>query len=199
MSDAIQKILCQPLRVIKVEQQSTKWMELRRNYRTASETPIVLGISPWSTPAKLAMEKFSSKPVEFTESFATAHGHQYEPVAREFYEKEHGRSMPPTVLVRGDYMASLDGFSRDRKVVLEIKCPFSGVYGSLWEDALDGKVPEHYEMQIAHQLMVSGSPICHLWVYLGKSRKGIMIEVKREPKHFPVIHQAWEDFFKKYG
>jgi len=200
MASSIKEILRMPLRVLRgMKQNSPEWFEVRRRHRTASETPIVMGLLPWITPGKLAMEKFSKDPPKMVKNFATEHGHKYEPRARELYERKFGEEMEPECIVRGPYMASLDGWSRDRKLVLEMKCPVSQVYGKLWQQVIDGEIPDYYFYQIQHQLMVSGSPLCHFFAYVSKSDKAVMIEVERQPKCFPEIHDHWERFIRKYG
>ena len=39
--------------IVKLVQGSAEWHEHRRNHRNASETPAVLGVSPWMTPYQL--------------------------------------------------------------------------------------------------------------------------------------------------
>ena len=39
--------------IVKLVQGSPEWHEHRRNHRNASETPAVLGVSPWTTPFQL--------------------------------------------------------------------------------------------------------------------------------------------------
>ncbi len=43
--------------IVKLVQGSAEWHEHRRKYRNASETPGVLGVSPWSTPYRLRQQK----------------------------------------------------------------------------------------------------------------------------------------------
>lgn len=192
-------LLAQPLRVVDVRQNSPEWFEMRKTKRTASETPIVMGLSPWNKPGKLAVEKFSASHKWKKDGLASAWGHKHEGMARRSYEDEHGRAMKPAVLIRGEYMASLDGWNKARDIVLEIKCPFSRVYGETWEKAIDGELPDHYLMQVQHQLLVSGSPICHFWVFNPKNEKGIMIEVFADKKTWILILKAWKEFYEKYA
>jgi len=199
MKRTVSQLLSMPLRVLSLKQNTQEWLEVRKRYRTASETPIIMGISPWSSPSELAMEKFSRNPPKELNNPATAHGHKFEDTARRLYEEQYDRAMNPAVVVRGDYMASLDGWSRDRKLILEIKCPFNQVQGDTWEHAIDGKLPDYYAAQVQHQLMVSGAPLCHFWVYASRRGKAIMVEVKRDPKMFPIILSAWESFMNKYA
>ena len=41
------------MKIVRMAQGSPEWHEHRRAYRNASETAIVLGLSPWTTPYQL--------------------------------------------------------------------------------------------------------------------------------------------------
>ena len=43
--------------ICRLVQGSAEWHEHRRKYRNASETPVVLGVSPWQTPYQLWQHK----------------------------------------------------------------------------------------------------------------------------------------------
>ena len=43
--------------IVRIEQGSPHWQEHRRKHRNASETPAVLGVSPWQTPYQLWMQR----------------------------------------------------------------------------------------------------------------------------------------------
>ena len=77
------------------------------------------------------------------------------------------------VIEDGAYSASLDGMTLAGDLVLEIKCPMRGTRSDLWQDVSQGQVPEHYRVQVQHQLMVSGAEKAHLWVFDGA--KGILL------------------------
>ena len=148
------------------------WHAHRATYRNASETPAVLGVSPWVTPYQLWLQRSGRAQPEVTKPML--HGTQLEPLAREAYEKLTGHVMQPLVLVEGDYSASLDGITLDGGLILEIKCPFKGRDSDLWKAASEGVIPEHYRWQIETQLMVSGAELAHLYVFDGQ--EGILVE-----------------------
>lgn len=194
-----QAFLKLPLKVLKLEQNTPEWLALRKTKRTASETPIVLGLSPWRTPGDLAIEKFSDVKVDNIDNAATRHGHKYEDTARRAYEDMHACFMRPCVVTRGNYLASLDGWRKDKRVVLEIKCPYSRGASGTWKQALQGKVEDHYYYQIQHQLMVSGSESCDLWAFNTDDMEGALVSIPRNPGAFTRILKAWEEFVRKYG
>ena len=110
--------------IMKLVQGSPEWHEHRRKHRNASETPAVLGVSPWTTPYELWQIKTGRAPQPEVTA-AMAHGTQLEPQAREAYEALTGHVMEPLVLVEGEYSASLDGITLGGELICEIKCPKS--------------------------------------------------------------------------
>ena len=95
--------------IVKLVQGSAEWHEHRRSHRNASETPAVLGISPWMTPYQLWQIKLGLVESEVTP--AMLHGTQLEPQVRAAYEALTGHVMQPLVLVDGEFSASLDGLT----------------------------------------------------------------------------------------
>ncbi len=158
---------------------------------THRETPAVLGLSPWTTPYELWLQRTGRTTVEVTA--AMAHGTQMEPQARAAYEALTGHVMQPLVLVDGDYSASLDGITLDADLILEIKCPKSKD-AKLLQEARAGRVPVQVYWQIQHQLLVSGAQLAHLFIYDGKD--GILIEQKPEPEVWVTITQGWDAFIE---
>lgn len=176
--------------ILKLEQGTVEWHAHRARYRNASETPAVMGASPWMSVYDLWLLKTGRKTQ--VENEAMRHGTAMEPVARLAYEIETGAIMQPKVMVNGLYSASLDGITLNGELLLEIKCPYQGQVSELWQQAKQGIAPEHYYLQVQHQLMVSGAKLAHLWVFDGSS--GIKIEIAPDPKAFEHIKSAWDDF-----
>ena len=127
------------MNIVQLVQGSAEWHAHRRTHRNASETAIVLGLSPWVTPYQLWQQKLGL--VEQEVNKAMLRGTQLEPAARAAYEAQTGQVMQPLVLVDGDYSASLDGITLAGDRVLEIKCPFKGRESSLWESVSRGSYP----------------------------------------------------------
>ena len=123
--------------VLKLVQGSPEWLAYRKEMRNASETPAVLGISPWLTPYGLWLVKTGRGTQPVTP--AMAHGTQLEPQARAAYEAQTGEIMNPLVLQDGLYSASLDGINLAGTLIVEVKCPFRGRQSALWREAEIGR------------------------------------------------------------
>ncbi len=162
--------------IINLVQGSAEWHTYRRTMRNASESPAVVGVSPWCSPYQLWLLKTGRAEAEVNE--AMRRGTALEPAARAAYEERTGHVMQPLVLQDGAYSASLDGITLDGGLIVEIKCPLKGRQSSLWRDVEAGRLPGHYGVQVQHQLMVSGAAGAHLWVFDGSD--GVVLLVPRD-------------------
>lgn len=176
--------------IIQLVQGSSDWLAYRLGMRNASETAAVLGLSPWLTPYQLWLLKTGRKQQAVTS--AMQHGTDLEPAARTAYEVQTGHVMQPLVLQDGPYSASLDGMTLEGDLIVEIKCPVRGTRSDLWQDVAAGQVPEHYLVQVQHQLMVSGATLGHVWVFDGA--QGLLCPIERNEEAMLRIRQGWEQF-----
>jgi len=178
--------------ILKLVQGTPEWLAHRLKYRNASETPAVLGVSPWVTPYGLWLERTgrAQRPV----SAAMQRGLELEPAARAAYETLTGLVMEPLVLVEGDYSASLDGITLEGDLVLEIKCPVKGRASPLWQAVQANELPEHYFWQVQHQLMVAGAALAHVYVFDGT--EGVLLEQTPQPERWETIRQGWDEFMR---
>ena len=176
--------------IIQLTQGSQEWLDYRRTMRNASETAAVLGVSPWQTPYQLWLTKTGRANTKTTA--AMQHGTGMEPAARAAYEAQTGEVMQPLVLHAGLYSASLDGMDLDGKLIVEIKCPYRGQESQLWKDAVSGLVPEYYQLQVQHQLYVSGADLAHFWVYA--NGKGLLLPIERDEAVMDAIRRGWDAF-----
>jgi putative phage-type endonuclease len=176
--------------IVRLVQGSPEWHAHRAKYRNASETPVVLGLSPWATPHQLWQIKTGRAPQPDVTA-AMAHGTATEPLARAAYESLTGHVMQPLVLVDGEYSASLDGITLARDLVLEIKCPKSKD-SRILSEAKAGRIPVDIYWQLEHQLLVSRADLAHLFVYDGDG--GILLEQKPDPQVWDTIRQEWDKF-----
>lgn len=176
--------------IVKLVQGSAAWHEHRRNHRNASETPIVLGVSPWTTPFQLWQQKLGLAAPEINP--AMLRGTELEPAARAAYERLTGLAMQPLVMVDGEFSASLDGLTLAGDRLVEIKCPFKGRESTLWKSVQERRLPEHYQWQVQHQLMVTKADIADVYIFDGT--EGVIFPVAPDESAWPRICSAWDAF-----
>jgi predicted phage-related endonuclease len=78
--------------------------------------------------------------------------------------------------------------------VLEIKCPFKRRDSTLWKTAAAGRLPEHYQWQVQHQLMVTKAEIADVYVFDGA--EGLLVEVQPQPDTWQRVHDGWDAFMR---
>ena len=162
-----------------MQQNTTEWLELRKSKIGASDAPIIMGVSPWSTPYRLWAEKLGLEQPQPMNA-AMARGLAMQDEALCVFEKMSGLTMFPEVRFHPNYpflMASLDGIDLEGKNIVEIKCP-----GQLAHNmAKEGKIPSHYYPQLQHQMEVCGLPSMHYFSYDGS--EGVIITVDKDEEY----------------
>jgi putative phage-type endonuclease len=176
-----------------VEQGSDEWLELRRKHITASESLIIMGLSPWRTREQLLHEKLGLIPPQEVNS-AMLRGQLLEPKARSCAEEMLGTLFIPEVLqgIENPFMlASMDGVCIDNKYILEIKCTSKKNH----ELAKNGKIPDYYYPQVQHQISVCDVDFCYYFSFDGSS--GIVVEVERDDKFINRMIEIEYEFYQE--
>lgn len=154
-----------------------EWLKMRSNMIGASDAPVIMGRSPWTTPNQLWHQKMglSTSPKQ---NEAMRRGVDLEPVARNKFIDLISYNFSPIVALHDSIpymMASFDGFSENGQAV-EIKCPGKEDH----EKAMDGVIPEKYIPQLQHQMEVAGIQSMFYFSYSEKSHKILEIEKDNE-------------------
>lgn len=151
-------------RIVEFEQGSPEWKDWRNAGIGGSDLPVIMGVSPYSTPAKLWEVKKSGIDT-FSGNWATERGQRLEPEARALCEQSLSVAMCQPVILRPVCMesshnpwqrASLDGFAEvddatfglKARVGVEIKCLGEKAH---MEAVQHGTIPGHYMPQLAWQ------------------------------------------------
>jgi putative phage-type endonuclease len=167
------------------------WLEWRRSKIGASDAPIIMQISPWTTPLQLWEQKLGLVEQKAM-NFAMKRGHDLEDQARREFEKMTGLIVFPEVVQHPkiDYMvASFDGIDLFGKNIVEIKCPGKKDY----QCALDGKIPEKYYPQLQHQIEVSGLEKSYYFSFNGL--EGKVLEIYRDDKYIEELLRKESEFW----
>ncbi len=176
-----------------IKQNTQEWLDLRKNHIGASDAPVILGQSPWKTAFQLWEEKLGLREVPQMNA-AMKRGHELEPIARQAYNDYTGNCAEPEVVFHPEHkwmMASLDGLSLDRSVIVEIKCP-----GQADHDlAAEGKIPVKYYAQLQHQLATIGLNLLHYFSY--KDGEFHLVEVEADEGFIRGLYKKEMDFWKK--
>lgn len=174
---------------IQFVQGSPEWLAWRRTVRSASETPMIMGTSPFGGWQSV---KDAKNGVGFKGNAATAHGSKHEESARQKFEEVYGLIGNPSCVQDGIYAASLDWISHDGKTIAEFKVPFQGKNSKLWK-AMEKGDPLYYSWQVQHQLMVTPSAeLCIFFVYDAESGDYLFAEIQPSKGSFNRIREEWD-------
>lgn len=177
---------------MQLRQGSEEWLAFRRNHRMASETPAIMGLSSYQTPADVRAAKLG-KSVFVNQ--AMRQGSAQEPFARAAYSELH-EHMRPAVYFEGGYGCSLDGINLDEDVILEIKTPYkTPTQSERWKAAERNELIPADNAQVQHQLMVSGAAVAHFMVWAADTGQHIMVQVAPNPDYWNTIRAAWDAFW----
>lgn len=157
------------MKKLQLEQGSAEWHEFRKNHIGASDAPVIMNLSPWTTPYQLWRRMLDLDPPKTTNS-AMQRGNDLEPLARMLVEESFGEEFEPVVCVSDNIewmSASLDAISKNEKTVVEIKCPGKEDHLA----AIGNVIPEKYVPQLQHQMSVCELDFMYYFSFDGKDGK----------------------------
>lgn len=176
-------------------QRSPEWKAFRNARVMASDAPIIMGLSPYSTPFELWQVKVGLVN-EKTVNRAMQQGIDNEDVARRYFEKEQGMKYEPCVVVSDEYNwlgASLDGLSEDGESLVEIKCNGEKNHAI----ALEGKVPPDHFCQMQTQFLVTNLVHGYYYSWDVKSKTGVKIKVNFDATYCNNMFSKLKDFHRR--
>ena len=159
-------------------QGSDAWLSLRKHKITASEIPILLGLSEYMTPFQLWEIKTGIKEAEPMND-AMKKGHEYEEKIRQWANEFYGTDFTPDVVIHPKIpliLASLDGYDAKSQALLEAKtCRIE-----IFERLLSGLIPESWFAQMQIQMACTSNQTCYLVAYNISSDKFFNCTIVRD-------------------
>lgn len=159
------------------------WHELRRNHVGSSEVAALFGMSPHTTRWTLYQQKIGALPqVDLSEDKAVQIGKHFEPAIASFAQDRFGLTLRkvhrylqcddvPAMGASLDYEATGSG----TLIPVEIKHSLFG-HGWDWEGDTITEAPEHYLLQVQHQLACTTAPHAILIAYVQGDVRRMVIE-----------------------
>jgi putative phage-type endonuclease len=174
-------------------QQTDAWRRDRVGCATASNAAAIVARGRRGQEAatrrqyrrQLVLEQLLDEPCEpaTVRTAAMRLGLAREPAARAAYEAATGRRVETVGFLRHDTLAagcSLDGRVVDDDRLVEIKAPGWATYNACRLGQVVGWMPRTYQLQITHQLWITGAARCDLVVYL-PGHPLVIVPVARDP------------------
>lgn len=170
------------------EQNTPEWEKWRKDKVGASDLPIIMGLSPYSTPLSLWKKKLGFEKSVYHAGMRF--GHENEPVVRERANIKFGERFDPVCGVHSmnDWaIASLDGISEDGHII-EIKSCNADDHALV----VHGQVPEKYFPQLQWQMYVFNKK----YVTYISSHKGddLYLKVERDQEFIDKAIPMAEEF-----
>lgn len=179
------------VRLVSTRQMSrTDWLDTRKNGIGGSDAAAAVGLSPYKSPLELWLEKTGrdeglERPDPMDSTHPTYWGTQLEPVVAMAYTHQTGRKARRINAVLQHPVHPFMLANVDREVVGDpevqiLECKTAGEHGAkLWRDG----VPEYVELQVQHQLAVTGKQAADVAVLLCGQR----LEVHRVQRDDELI------------
>jgi putative phage-type endonuclease len=179
------------------------WLAMRKQDVTSTESAALFGMSPYMTRFDLWHRKHSDIAPEFNSNERMKWGNRLEAAIAHGVAEEQGWTIAPLK----DYMRLPDeraGSSFDfvitslgEPVHLEIKNVDYIAFKNGWIEHDDGSIeaPEHIEMQVQHQMMVSGYKRAYIGAFIGGNR-GVVIERERDEAVISAMRAAIKEFWR---
>ena len=185
------------MKIISVEQGSDDWLSWRRERITASDAAVILRLNRYINPTTLWEEKMEIIPNQPTNEHMER-GKLLEPVARKLFIEQTGIHVEPLVVEHDNFFwmgASLDGIDKERKVIVEIKCPALSGH----EAALNNEIKPMYKAQMQHQLYATDAEMCFYVTYNeNHEQKLSILEVSRDEKFMQNMIEAEFAFYDEF-
>jgi putative phage-type endonuclease len=179
------------------------WLAMRKQDITSTESAALFGMSPYMTHFDLWHRKHSGAVPEFKSNERMKWGNRLEAAIANGIAEEQGWEIQPLK----DYMRLADlriGSSFDfvitnlgEPVHLEIKNVDYLAFRDGWIEHDDGTIeaPEHIEMQVQHQMLVSGYKRAYIGAFIAGNR-GVVIERERDEAVIAAIRAKIAEFWR---
>ena len=190
------------LKLVKTNDLSREdWLSVRRNGIGSSDAAAAVGLNPYKSQLALWMEKTGRDdlfaPIDINDDSTPVYwGSLLEPIVAASYAKRTGNRVRKVnaVLQHPDHNWMLANLDREVVGVPEVQileCKTAGVQGArLWKDG----VPEYVQLQVQHQLAVTGKRAADVAVLIGGQELQIH-RIKRDDLLIERLIQLEEVFW----
>lgn len=170
---------------------SAEWHEARRLGIGGSDAAAALGMSKWTTPYQLYMQKIGEADPE-DETWEMARGKAMEPLLRQHYADTTRREirLPGAAMQhpKHSFMRyNPDGLSDDGRLQ-EFK---TATYGREWGDVGSDEIPQEYLLQVQHGMIVTQRDVADVTVSIaGGKPKYFIVEADKELQEMIIQGEA---------
>lgn len=187
------------MKIVDFNQKSHDWLTWRSEGVTASDIPVLLGLSKEKTPWMLWAEKVGRiNPPDLSQNPHVQRGIRLEDTIRQHAEHLYGDILLPVCAECDEWhilRASLDGLCSNN-IPHEFKAPCESVWEEVNNNREQSETYKLYEAQVQAQCVVSGSKAGRLFFYAGE-KLCLEFEVTLTDKRKSEILKAAKQFHEQ--
>lgn len=188
-------------------QERTEWLGWRKKGIGSSDSAILWNKSPYKNRYDLFLDKTSTEEPKESGNFATQRGQELEPIIRKRWATIASLDLgidsdwPALNVDQGNKVmrCSLDGYALtgDGQIIAEFK--FQGKEAHL--NIAKGIIPDHYSIQVQHQLLVTGAKKAYLVSYNDELDTVLYLEILPDQtfhnEHIRKCKAFWKEVLDK--
>jgi len=173
------------------------WLLARKKGLGSTDAAPVLGMSRWGNPLTVYLDKIGESP-EREDNETMEWGRRLESVVADAFAEKNNCKLyhPGEIFYHKDYhflLANVDRVIDDGKSLLE--CKTANQYKTdEWED---GKIPIEYQLQVMHQLAVTGLQTGHIACLIG-GQKYVQAKIERDEAMIDMIVKREVEFWNEF-
>lgn len=175
-----------------------EWLTAREQGIGASDAAAIMGVSHWSSPYRLWLEKSGLNDDRRTDDWLYS-GNEHEAGVVAAYTRKTGRTLwrpaSPGFFQRRDLpfiRSSIDGLAVNPTRPAEIKCVMQ------WGERHWAKgVPLQYQVQVQHEMFVLGAEVADVVAFFGSRMETVVFEVRRNEKFIERLISRCKEFWRQ--
>lgn len=187
------------MRFAVLDQRTDEWLAWRKHGVSATDSAVILNLSPYKTRWRLWAEKTDRMlPPDLSKNPNVQFGVQNEATARVLFEQKHGTfALPQCAEFDAEpiFRASFDGLLPD-ETPLEIKCPSTRTLEEVRTKGRDSEAFKLYNVQVQHQILVAGASHGWLVFYDPEARDLIEFDIERDDRLIERILTEGRAFYE---
>lgn len=184
---------------VDLEQGTPAWQSWRWMGITATESAVIMGLSPFKTPWRLWCEKVGrARPEDLSANPQVRYGKEMESVVRQKFQLQHDEILIAQCAEFAQerlFRASFDGLTSADEPV-EIKCPGAKTIEDIKERGRQSEAFRLYNVQVQHQMMVAESHRGWLVFYDSQADSLIEFEIGRDEDLIANILKSGRAFWQ---
>ncbi len=169
----------------------------RRTRIGSGDIAAVAGLSPWSSPHEVWLEKMGL--ADSKESEASLHGEVFEPAIARIYESKRGVKLVKNDCTirstKGRHLTATPDYFIDDETRCIVECKMVGFrsafsWGAEHEDPRDA-IPVNYYAQLTWQMHITGDQVADLIACFGTSSRIWSVRYDKEFGDLLEVHARW--------